>query len=204
MLTEHELAELERLEATATEALEGDALDAPEIDIEFIAAARNALPRLITAVREVEFLRFERDSLRRLVGRLQTGQEVESDYIDELTLLQAVHADCEAALKIYADDYNKMKSERDSALEALQYQATQHAQQIADLEEELEDWTSQLVKIRAERDWYLAALKREACEGVTYYEKKEVCDIGGITFRVTCNADGQLVAEEIEALEDSK
>jgi hypothetical protein len=198
----------------------------------FIASARKALPALLAAARERDQLREqletcrrrkegirlelraeierlgqviheqklvvaeqhrrrehaakEAESLRAQVVRLQTGKAIESDYIDELKLA---------------------RTERDSAIEALQYRATQHAQQVDDLEVEnarLEDECTdaqadwQAEKERADR--YLDALKIAACEDASKWDQGLLPGnilIGVVIFRITRSDDGALVAEEV-------
>ncbi len=72
----------------------------------------------------------------------------------------------------------------------------QAARDNADLEQELEEWTSKLVVMRDDRDRLMAALKAEAIR--TADGPGDIIVIGGLSFRAELDeATGELTANEV-------
>ncbi len=158
----------------------GKRVGSPETDANaaLIAAARNALPRLITMAR---------DSLQDPLSYLKI---IERSAELGLTTTKALLAQCRAEV------------ERDEALEKVR----EWAAGINELEGEREKDAGKIAEyeqLRDENDRYLEALKSVAvtqAKTILSY----ICDeipattvVGGLTFRVTRNDAGDLVAEEV-------
>lgn len=164
-------------------------------DAALISAMRNALPELLKAARELErddagkqcadcerelnaaynenaALESERDNLLRLVGRLQTGNDIESDYID--------------ALKLARDERDALKAETlradiaEIVSDALEAEVATHRETVARLQDRRRDADEEIARLKAEverlrdmletdvtgNDLYFGALEREHALGV--------------------------------------
>lgn len=158
----------------------------------------------------------ERDALQAQVVRLQTGQEIESDYIDEL----AVATQCVADLMRENDELEARLAESERTLQkrvaeledrlACELAVNVHYPDVLKernkLKKDADVLSDELHRVeqlglgdanRADR--YLAALKAEACNKA-YPDVDDLPDtviIGGITFLITRNANGTTEAEEV-------